>query len=405
MISTSKIIELTGKNTNRFKKIKLPNSDVFSQPTYFDVKKVELDYQRKLQESLESHSPFNEIINGQKNSLQDTYQSMEKVNENQQNEKEKRYLDQPDIDYESFIQFSENEKMKIPAILCNVFGNTLDSNHCYLYGHKNPDSFYKTILHLKEPDFIIKNKYEANQSILRIKKEVAFDFKNYWNKFKYNFITFEKSMTQDKTISNLLNKESYVDPVIIQSFCNYIKGNILVFNIVDKTFQMYYHRWETSNYQDADYETYLIIDYKGSYLPCLYVDNKHLFTQYHIDNIIKQYEWSNKNMYTQFKNTKKLVKKEDITDNIITTETTKENTNFELDVSIEKSTADTNVEVEVEVDVKDTKVELTNVKDYKLKDLQQLAENNGISIKKEGAQGKMKNKTKQELYDVLSALS
>jgi len=405
MISTSKIIELTGKNTNRFKKIKLPNSDVFSQPTYFDVKKVELDYQRKLQESLESQSPFNEIINGQKNSLQDTYQSMEKVNENQQNEKEKRYLDQPDIDYESFIQFSENEKMKVPAILCNVFGNTLDSNHCYLYGHKNPDSFYKTILHLKEPDFIIKNKYEANQSILRIKKEVAFDFKNYWKNFKYNFITFEKSVTQDKTISNLLNKESYVDPIIIQSFCNYIKGNILVFNIVDKTFQMYYHQWETSNYQDADYETYLIIDYKGSYLPCLYVDNKHLFTQYHIDNIIKQYEWSNKNMYTQFKNTKKLVKKEDITDNIITTETTEENTNFELDVSILKSPADTNVEVEVEVDVKDTKVELTNVKDYKLKDLQQLAENNGISIKKEGAQGKMKNKTKQELYDELRELS
>lgn len=399
MISTSKIIELTGKNTNRFKKTRLPNSNSFSQPTYFDVKKLELDYQRKLQESLETHSPFNEIINGQKNSLQDTYQSMEKVNENQQNEKEKRYLDQPDIDYESYIQFSENEKMKVPAILCNVFSNTLDSNHCYLYGHKNPDSFYKTILHLKEPDFIIKNKYEANQSILRIKKEVAFDFKNYWKNFKYNFITFEKTVTQDKTISNLLNKESYVDPVIIQSFCNYIKGNILVFNIVDKTFQMYYHQWETSNYQDADYETYLIIDYKGSYLPCLYVDNKHLFTQYHIDNIIKQYEWSNKNMYTQFKNTKKLVKPEDITDNIITTETTVENTNFELDVYIEKSTADTNDEVE------DTKVELTNVKDYKLTDLQQLAENNGISIKKEGSQGKMKNKTKQELYEELSALS
>ena len=392
MISTSKIIELTGKNTNRFKKIKLPNSKQFSQLTYFDVKKIELDYQRKLQESLDAQSPFNEIINGQKNSLQDTYQSMEKVNENQQNEKEKRYLDQPDIDYESFIQFSENEKMKVPAILCNVFGNTLDSNHCYLYGHKNPDSFYKTILHLKEPDFIIKNKYEANQSILRIKKEIAFDFKNSWKKFKYNFITFEKSVTQDKTISNLLNKESYVDPVIIQSFCNYIKSNILVFNIIDKTFQMYYHQWETSNYKDADYQTYLIIDYKGSYLPCLYVDNKHLFTQYHIDNIIKQYEWTNKNMYTQFKNTKKLVKQEEISDNIINPVIVDESTNFELHVSIKETN-------------NETKVELTNIKDYKLKDLQQLAESNGISIKKEGSQGKMKNKTKQELYDELDTVS
>ena len=130
MISRSKIIELTGKNTNRFKKIKLPNSLIFSQPTYFDIKKKELSYQRKLQENLESHSPFNQIVNGQKNSLQDAYQSMEKVNENQQNEKEKRYLDQPDIDYESFIQFSENEKMKIPSILCNVFGNTLNTDQC-----------------------------------------------------------------------------------------------------------------------------------------------------------------------------------------------------------------------------------------------------------------------------------
>lgn len=395
MISTSKIIELTGKNTNRFKKIKLPNSKLFSQLTYFDDKKIELDHQRKLQESLESHSPFNEIINGQKNSLQDTYQSMEKVNENQQNEKEKRYLDQPDIDYESFIQFSENEKMKVPAILCNVFGNTLDTNHCYLYGHKNPDSFYKSILHLKAPDFIIKNKYEANQSILRIKKEVAFDFKNYWKNFKYNFITFEKTITLDKTISNLLNKESYVDSIIIQSFCNYIKSNILIFNIVDKTFQMYYDQWETSKYQDADYQTYLIIEYKGSYLPCLYVDNKHLFTQYHIDNIIKQYEWTNKNMYTQFKNTKKLIKQDDICDNIcdniINPLVHNENTNFELQVSITETHIKNNVE-------------LTNIKDYKLKDLQHLAESNEINIKKEGVQGKMKNKTKQEIYDELDSL-
>ena len=108
MISRSRIIELTSKNTNRFKKIKLPNSSTFSQPTYYDIKKIELTYQKKLQEKLESHSPFNEIVSGQKNSLQDTYQSMEKVNENQQDEKNKRYLDQPDIDYESYIQFSEN---------------------------------------------------------------------------------------------------------------------------------------------------------------------------------------------------------------------------------------------------------------------------------------------------------
>lgn len=396
MISRSKIIELTGKNTNRFKKIKLPNSSTFSQPTYFDIKKRELTYQKKLQENLESHSPFNQIINGQKNSLQDTYQSMEKVNENQQNEKEKRYLDQPDIDYESFIQFSENEKMKIPAILCNVFGNTLNTEHCYLYGHKNPDSFYKSILHLKEADFIIKNKYEANQNILRIKKEVAFDFRNYWKTYKYNFISFDKSVSQDKTISNLLNKESYVDSIIIQAFCNYIKNNIMIFNIVNKTFQVYYHQWETSNYQNSDFETYLIIDYKGSYLPCLYVNNKHLYNQYHVDNIIKQYEWSNKHIYTEFLTTKKVMKKTDITDNIIVNENTEENTNYELDVTIQDLP---------DSEETTTPIQLTNIKDYKLKDLQQLAENNGLTIKKEGAQGKMKNKTKQELYDELNNLS
>ena len=395
MISRSKIIELTGKNTNRFKKIKLPNSLIFSQPTYFDIKKKELSYQRKLQENLESHSPFNQIVNGQKNSLQDVYQSMEKVNENQQNEKEKRYLDQPDIDYESFIQFSENEKMKIPSILCNVFGNTLNTDQCYLYGHKNPDSFYKSILHLKEPDFIIKNKYEVNQSILCIKKEVAFDFRNYWKTYKYNFISFEKSVSQDKTINNLLNKESYVDDIIIQAFCNYIKKNIMVFNIVNKTFQIYYHQWETSNYQNADYESYLIIDYKGNYLPCIYVNNKHLYNQYHIDNIIKQYEWTNKNIYTNFKNTKKVMKTNDISDNIINTDINKENINFELDITIQKQT--NNKE-------NSTVIQLTNIKDYKLKDLQELAEKNGLSIKKEGAQGKMKNKTKQELYHELSSV-
>lgn len=395
MISRSKIIELTGKNTNRFKKIKLPNSSIFSQPTYFDIKKIELSYQSKLQENLESHSPFNQIVNGQKNSLQDAYQSMEKVNENQQNEKEKRYLDQPDIDYESFIQFSENEKMKIPSILCNVFGNTLNTDQCYLYGHKNPDSFYKSILHLKEPDFIIKNKYEVNQSILCIKKEVAFDFRNYWKTYKYNFISFEKSVSQDKTINNLLNKESYVDDIIIQAFCNYIKNNIMVFNIVNKTFQIYYHQWETSNYQNADYESYLIIDYKGNYLPCIYVNNKHLYNQYHIDNIIKQYEWTNKNIYTNFKNTKKVMKNNDISDNIITTDINKENINFELDITIQEQT--NNKE-------NSTVIQLTNIKDYKLKDLQELAEKNGLSIKKEGAQGKMKNKTKQELYHELSSV-
>lgn len=393
MISRSKIIELTGKNTNRFKQIKLPNSTIFSQPTYFDVKEKELKYQKQLQDDLTNQSPFNQVVNGQKNSLQDTYQSMEKINENQQNQKEKRYLDQPDIDYESYIQFNENEKMKIPAILCNVFGNTLNTEQCYLYGHKNPDSFYKTILHLKEPDFIIKNKYEVNQNILRVKKEVAFDFRNYWKTYKYNFISFEKTVSQDKTISNLLNKESYVDSIIIQAFCNYMKSNIMIFNIVDKTFQIYYHQWETNNYQNSDYETYLIIDYKGSYLPCLYIDNKHLYNQYHINNIIKQYEWSNKHIYTNFLTTKKVMKQEDVNDNVIVIENKEENTNFELDVNIQ--TQPNNEDIP-------SNIRLTNIKDYKLKDLQELAENNGLTIKKEGAQGKMKNKTKQELYDELN---
>ena len=77
------------------------------------------------------------------------------------------------------------------------------------------------------------------------------------------------------------------------------------------------------------------------------------------------------------------MKNTDITDNIIVNENTEENTNYELDVSIQDQPNNEQTT---------TTIQLTNIKDYKLKDLQQLAENNGLTIKKEGAQGKRKIK-------------
>ena len=71
------------------------------------------------------------------------------------------------IDYETYLNYAENEKIRLPELLNNIFSSTSNSefntlskdyhnDNIFLYGNKNPESFFKSILILTKPEFITK---------------------------------------------------------------------------------------------------------------------------------------------------------------------------------------------------------------------------------------------------------
>ena len=70
------------------------------------------------------------------------------------------------IPSKSLIIYNENEIAQLPESLLqlfNYFDPCINFNLLYLYGVKNPESFYKSFLFLYNVDFIIKNNTEKKK--------------------------------------------------------------------------------------------------------------------------------------------------------------------------------------------------------------------------------------------------
>ena len=92
------------------------------------------------------------------------------------------------VNYKIYFTNKENSKITLPELLLDIFNaynnnksnvydfTKLDMNKLYMYGTKNPESYYKSILLLTKMDFITKNKYNMTQDILNIKKEMSFNY-------------------------------------------------------------------------------------------------------------------------------------------------------------------------------------------------------------------------------------
>ena len=226
MISRDKLVALL--SNTKFKKINLPNNIQYTQLSFFDTKKKEYDEIISNFKILNNKSNVLDVISNNKEDLFNYYDNVLNTNDDI-NDTNNNYKNNK-VNYDTYLNYSENDKVILPEILNNIFNdkstnNTYQNDKIFLYGVKNPESYFKTILLLINIEFIVKNKYESNQALLTFKKKLAFTLQTYYD--NNNFKLFpEKYFNPQKVVKNILNKENYVDIGIHQYICMHLKKYI-----------------------------------------------------------------------------------------------------------------------------------------------------------------------------------
>lgn len=418
-------------NTN-FKKIVLPSSDKFTQKDYYTIKKQEMDNAITQLTQLDKLTNIGGVINHFQDDLTQKYKDLMKVDSRASHaiirEGTQNFTKAKRIDYDLFISYNENEMIPAPSIITNILMHNCNigaAPKIMLYGNKNPESYFKSLLVLSAPDFMIKSKFERTSEICRVKKEVAFAVQNLFHANKYNLLgngnAGRLGFNKDKMVKNLLNLENYTDAPTFQVCTDFMKKNIVIFDIAKKCFQLYIAGPVDKLLTGAvDLVSHLrtlnwniIIMYNGAYLPVFCVDTHHLFKGEHIINkLMTEYEWLNPELYVNAKC--RVLGSEPINDGdddvvirrsgpVEVMANTEPFTVSQAHTVPNHETPPETVSDTVNVTATIANEELKPVAAYLLNDLQNMADTHGISIKKQGAKGTFKNKTKQELYDELAA--
>ena len=312
MISRDKLVALL--SNSKFKKINLPNNIQYTQLSFFDTKKIEYDEIISNLKILNNKSNVLDIISNNKEDLSNYYDNVlntnDEINNNNNNNNNKNNYKNNKVNYDTYLNYSENDKVILPEILSTIFNdnsmnNIYQDDKIFLYGVKNPESYFKTILLLINIEFIVKNKYESNQALLTFKKKLAYTLQTYYD--NNNFKLFpEKYFNPQKAVKNILNKENYVDIGIHQYICMHLKKNILIFNLQDKSF-IYFSYNLNNDMSTINNDCYIIINNNGVYLPCMNTNKKHLFNKDVCNYIKNKYSWVNYDMYLKFDKSKQVI--------------------------------------------------------------------------------------------------
>ena len=409
MISQHRLIEHLSSCGFIPKKLHLPTSRQYTQRNYYEVKKLELDTVISQVNALNKVTNAGPIVDAFGPDLDAKYKELMSTADTNttggiHKEGTKDLVKAKRIDYESYLSYNENEIISAPSQVTNFLKEGAQGFNVLLYGNKNPESFYKALLILKMPEFMIKNKYERNAEVLRIKKEMAFAVKKLYHDGKYNLLCNGKSarvgFNKDKMIHNLLNKENYVDPTICQVAADFFKRNLIIYDLAKKSYELYIAGPFDAIFSGTiDPVTHfrnvswlVMVQYQGAYLPVFCIDIHHLFPGSSIiSQLMSNNEWSNPDFYRPLPEKAKPVElvKPIVQPAVIIPEPAV------IQPAIIEPAVIQPVSVTQQV------VGLKPVGTYLLAELQQMAEVAGINTKKPAKSGGLTNKTKQELYDAL----
>jgi hypothetical protein len=421
-------------SNSNFKRIILPSSDKFTQKDYYAVKKQEMDIAIEQLTHLDKLTNVGSVINNFQEDLTHKYKDLMKADTKAMASSSTLREGTSDltkakrVDYETYLSYNENEMIPAPSLITNILarnGSSISSGpKIMLYGNKNPESYFKSLLVLGAPDFMIKSKYERVAEICRVKKEVAFAVQNLFHANKYNLFgngnAGRLGFNKDKMVKNLLNLENYTDAPTFQVCTDFMKKNIVIFDIAKKCFQLYIagpvDKLLTGSVELVSHlrtlDWNMIVMYNNAYLPVFCVDTHHLFKgEYIINKLMTEYEWLNPELYVNAKCRAGFPVETDTVCTGLVTEPIKVEMVTEMatvepvhmnDVT-EPPIRQLPVEIMPVAEQPLTFADLKPCASYLLTDLQNMSEQLGISAKKPGAKGAFKNKTKQELYDELVA--
>jgi RNA polymerase-interacting CarD/CdnL/TRCF family regulator len=355
---------------------KLPDGNRFTQRTAYQIKIEELEHIMS-----SSNSEIDQYVNTKMNitgNITNSLQQSIKTDLESNNNKSKITNTPKDINND--IIFNEDEILDIPEVISCLFKNSnqktksqLNKKEYYLYGIKNRDSFYNALVLLTQTDYIIKTKSEKNGLVVSFKRELGLKLETAFNQFDYKELKFKKN----KMVTDLMNDHNLDFSLQIASI-DYIKHDVCIININTKSY-MYLKSYYIDNPILTTF--YIVLNINDNYVPIMNSSGKHLFNEETLNLIKGNFEKG----VCEKPYKERLVIKPQIhnTENLQNTEITENIQNEEQ-----------------------PELNLKALSSYKLKALQELSIKYNINIKKnmnnKKGNGKMKNKTKEELYNELS---
>jgi hypothetical protein len=283
-------------SNSKFKKIQLPVSSKFSQLDCYEAKRREMEKMVAGIKSLSEMTDIGEALNSESilDELAQQYgaHTLKVADPGSVLGSEK--LATATIDYDTYINYQENELVSAPPAIMDLMNGIAPTQRIFLYGLKNPESFYKAILVASRPDFITKTKQNRVNDIFTFKKEIGISVRDPARAKEYNRIT-DPAFNPDTISGNLVDKETYVDDALAQATCDFVGRSLIVFDLVGKTFKTYRTGfWKN----DRICEAYVIILYQGAYLPLIHVDTRNLLDGDALAaKLVAQFEHTNRDQY------------------------------------------------------------------------------------------------------------
>lgn len=378
MISIEKLVQSLGHLHE--KPLILPNDSKFTQKTAIDLRKIELEQQLLERNDNVSNSIQNVIdytMNQDFMKEKKTYKMKGELSDKPQQLQQLKPT--------SSIVYTENEVMNVPDCLNKVFTHNLEYslNDLYVYGLKNPNSFFKAIQMLHNPEFILKSNTDKINLALMFKREVAIQIDILYKQFKYHKWNFNKL----DMINQLLN-ETIINYSLIIATIDHIQKNVCIFDINNLKFQ-YFQFASVGTSSSSSSSFYIIIKDGLTFIPIMNSNGIHSFSKNVLDYITTHFEISS--IDHPFK--------ERVIDDL----------NVEQPSSISSSSPSLPsiiiIKTEDEVIKPSTLItkEKYNETKLTLQKLQDLCKTRGIDIQKEGKTGKMIMKLKKELCDELNS--
>ena len=214
------------------------------------------------------------------------------------------------ISPDALIIYVENETAPLPEVILNLLraaGNSPDE--WYIYGVKNPESFYKSFLLLTQLDFIIKNKTEKKNEVATFKREMALHYETFYKTLEYRNLR----LPHHDMIHKLTSMDNYCGYDAIRFLCDYCQVNIILLDIIDRKYLDVQYTPNTLvagvvKKSHTSSEFIIIIKYAAeTYLPLMNSSGIHIFTQVALDWISRNYE---RLVVSKFKEPRELITSE-----------------------------------------------------------------------------------------------
>lgn len=340
MINLEKMIQIL--SNFKGKTFRLPQENKFTQRTSYQMKIDELE----------------KLVDNDMTELDEYIDRTMNVTSQKHNKLQRKVVSEKEIDTlqstNNSIIFSDGEIINIPHILEPIFQD-LNKEDYYLYGIKNNESFYNSLVLLIQKDYIIKTKSEKSGCITSFRRELELKLEINFSNFDYKELKLNKG-----DLITLLNIGKEINSSIKLVACDFIKENLCVININNKSYEYF----ESFDLLEDKKDFLIIIQINDYYIPVMNTNGHHKFNENMLNFINQNFE---KNITSNIKRIKKVVNNDESNEG-------------------------------------PASLNLKSITAYKLKQLQDLATSNNINIKKFDKNNKEKNKTKTELYNELKVL-